>query len=99
MRRFRMTRTIACLLSLFMPLIVVVPAVTLLVSLPGISSEILSLAILVVAAGVIALRVHFASWYVNDKGRNRAWGFLGAIGIIGWLFLWSLDDRGFRFVR
>jgi hypothetical protein len=99
MRRMRMTRTIACLLSLFIPLIVVFPAVLVFVSLPRMPEWLSAFLLIAVAAGIIALRVHFASWYARDKGRAAGWGMLGALGIVGWLFLWSLNDQGFRFVR
>ena len=99
MRRFRMTRTIACSLSLLMPFIVTFPAVLLMVNLPRMPSTVSALVVIAMAAGILVLRVHFASWYARDKGRSGGWGMLGVFGILGWCVLWLLDDRGFRFVQ
>ena len=99
MWRPRMNRTIACMLSLFMPVIVVFPVVLLLVNLPTLSKNASAFFLIAAAAGIIALRVHFASWYARDKGRSGAWGVLGVFGILGWCVLWMIDDRGIRFVR
>ncbi len=94
-----MTRTIAWLLSLFMPIIVVVPIVLVFINLPRIPQSASAFVWIAAAAGIISLRIHFASWYARDKGRAGSWGLLGALGFLGWLVLWSIEDRGFRFVR
>ncbi len=80
-----------------MPLVVAPVAVLLLVVLPQMPRNVLAFGVLAFAALIIALRVHFASWYARDKGCDESWGLLGALGLVGWLFLWSLNDRGFRF--
>ena len=100
MRRIRLTRVRACLLSLFMPVLVGIPAALVLPLLPNdLSPGTFAFILIAVAAFIIAVRVHFASWYAGDKGRSESWGLLGALGILGWLVLWSLEDRGFRFTR
>jgi hypothetical protein len=55
--------------------------------------------LVVARVAVLLLVVLPQMWYARDKGRDESWGLLGALGLLGWLFLWSLDDRGFRFSR
>ena len=93
-----MTRVRASLLSLFSPLIVIALVVAIL-SIPSLSERVITFVVLAAIALALALRVSFAWWYVKDKGRDEAWGFAAVFGIWGWLVLWSLEDRGFRFQR
>ena len=93
-----MTRARACVLSLFGPLVLVVPAI-LLISIPRLSKSVLGFVIILMFGLALAIRVHFARWYASDKGRSEGWAAVAIAGIWGWLVLWGLEDRGFRFVR
>lgn len=97
MRRFRMSRLKTSLISLFLPIPALLLIALLISVLPQLSGNVLAFGVLVLGAGVIAMRVHFGSWYARDKGRSESWGLLAAFGIMGWLVLWSLRDDGFQF--
>ena len=87
------------MLSLFMPIIVVVPVVLVFINLPRLPQTASAFVWIATIAGIISLRIHFASWYARDKGRAGGWGLLAALGLFGWLVLWSIEDRAFHFDR
>ncbi|HEV7764632.1 MAG TPA: hypothetical protein VGQ76_06500 [Thermoanaerobaculia bacterium] len=89
-----MTRIGAVLLSYFGP---VLPGVLLLLFFAAFDSEpptivMVAAAVLVVIAALF-IRLYFAMWYVRDKGRNGALGFLALFGLLGWIFLIVTEDR------
>ena len=105
-RVFSLTRTSACLLSLFGPLILIVvmaPFLLLAAKLSEVFPEgtfagpawegMMLVAVLLFFALVFGFRVWFARWYVVDKGRSASLGWLGIFGFWGWVVLWMLSDR------
>ncbi|MEO8218309.1 MAG: hypothetical protein ABI718_14610 [Acidobacteriota bacterium] len=54
----------------------------------------LTVGFIAVVAGSLAIRLYSARWYVVDKGRDPNWGAVAIFGFWGWIVLWSLADLG-----
>lgn len=93
----RLTRTTACLMSLFGPVLLMLPLMLFISVTNALSdrggADIGGLTVILVFLFAVAgMRFSFARWYARDKGRNGVWGIAGLFGFWGWIVLWSLAD-------
>jgi hypothetical protein len=94
-----LTRTTACLMSLFGADLLLVPFLLLVMAARasqanGGAHDVLGLiGMLLFVAAIVSIRFYFARWYARDKGQHVAWGIAGVFGFLGWVMLWRLTDR------